>query len=362
MPEQSPATHVAAPSGRSMSRQGLAVVLALLIGGALAFGAYLYWNHERQRPASADAFLMADYVWISPRVDGQVTEVHVVDHQQVAAGQALFRIDPRPFAAALDRAVSEERLVRQDIAVQRARVDAAEAGVSRARADLDQAVAEAERVAKLVTRGDEPELKGIQAQDARRAAQAALADAQAQLDVARQQLGPPDVQQARVEAAGAAVVLARLHLDWTVVEAPAAGRVTRVRLRPGDVVQSADELFVLVEDGAWWVQANYKETKLAAIRPGMAAEVRIDSYPGRTFGGSVVSIGPASAASFSLLPAQNTTGNWVKVTQRIPVRIQLTPMTADAPYRFGASAGVTVLTDVAEPSAQAHVQLSLIHI
>jgi len=330
---------------RSVSKQGLAVVLALVLGGLLAFGAYLYWNFERAHPSTDDASLMANYLWISPRVSGQVTEVHVVDHQHVKAGDVLVRLDARPFTAALERAVSKERLVKQQIQVQKADVASAEAKVSEARSDLDDAKAQRDRVEKLVARGDEPQLKGIESEDRYQAAKSALADAEAQLQVARQSLGPPAVQQARIDQAAAAVSLAQLSLDWTVIEAPAAGWVVRVTLRPGDVVQSADQLFVLVEDGEWWAQANYKETKLDAVAPGMQAEVRIDSWPGRTFTGRVESIGPASAASFSLLPAQNTTGNWVKVTQRIPVRIRLEPMDPKTPYRLGASASVTVNTD-----------------
>ena len=356
MPEQSPAPSGAGAPAHRVSKQILAVVLALVVGGILAFGAYLYWNYERQRPSADDATLMANYVWISPRIDGQVAAVQVANHQRVAAGELLFRIDPRPFQAALDRAQSAERLVRQDIAVRKVKVRAAAAKLDGAQSDLDEAKAEAERVSNLVERGDEPQLKGIQVRDALRAAQAALADARAELDVAREQLGPADAQQARIDEAAAAVALARLNLDWTRVEAPAAGWVTRMRLRPGDVVTSAEQLFVLVEDGPWWVQANYKETKLGAVAPGMPAEVRIDSYPDRRFHGRVESIGPASAASFSLLPAQNTTGNWVKVTQRIPVRIELEPMASDAPYRLGASASVTVLTEDAEPPAASAAQ------
>ena len=355
MPEQPAAPTGAGSSAHNISKQGLAIALALVVGGLLAFGAYVYWNYERQRPSAEDAYLMANHLWISPRINGQVTEVHVVDHQHVAAGDLLFRMDPRPFQATLDRAVSAERLVRQDIIMQQSQVQAAEAKVRKAQSDRDEAKAESDRIAELVKRGDEPELKGIQARDVFRATDAALADAKAQQEVARQRLGPAAVQQARVEEAAAAVALARLNLDWTRVEAPAAGWVSRVTLRPGDVVKTADELFVLVEEGTWWVQANYKETKLEAIQAGLPADVRIDSYPDRHFHGRVESIGAASAASFSLLPPQNTTGNWVKVTQRIPVRIRLEPMVPEAPYRLGASARVTVLA-ADEPSARSQAQ------
>jgi membrane fusion protein, multidrug efflux system len=294
---------------------------------------------------------MAHYVWVSPQVDGRVAEVFVTENQRVQAGDNLLRLDARPFAAALEKAASAERLVRQDIEVQATEVQAAEAKVREQQANVDQAKAQFERVSQLVKRGDEPKLRGIEVEDAYKAAQATLDDLSAELELARKTLGPSQVQQARIDEAAAAVQLATLDLDWTLVKAPADGWVTRVTLRPGDVVQTADQLFVLVEAGDWWVEANFKETKLASILPGMPAEVTIDLYGNRGFQGTVESIGPASAASFSLLPAQNTTGNWVKVTQRIPVRIRLQPMDPATPYRLGVSASASVTTEAASASA-----------
>ena len=337
----------AAPVQGGVGKQLLALVLALAVGGCLAFGAYLYWQYESEHPSADDAYVMAHYLWLSPRVDGQVTEVFISENQRVEAGDQLFRLDARPFAAVLGKASSAERLVRQDIEVQKAKVQAAEAKVREQRANVDQAKAEFERVTQLVDRGDEPKLRGIEVEDQYKAAQATLDDLLAELDLARETLGPMPVQQARIDEAAEAVELATLDLDWTVVRAPAAGWVTRVTLRPGDVVKTGAQLFVLVEDGDWWVQANFDEDQVASIRPGMPADVRIDAYAKRAFQGTVESIGRASAASFSLLPAQNTTGNWVKVTQRIPVRIRLQPMDPKTPYRLGASASVSVSTDAA---------------
>jgi membrane fusion protein (multidrug efflux system) len=340
-----------APTGAraksSAVRQTLAVVLALAIGGMLGYGAFLYWEYESTHPSAEDAYLMANAFWISPRVHGQVTEVLVEDNQRVEAGAELFRLDQRPFAAALEKATSAEALVKQGIEIQKSAVESAEAKVREQLANLDEAKAERDRVSTLVKRGDMPKLRGIEVEDVFKAARAKLEDLQAELDLARKTLGPPQIQQARIDEAAADVALARLDLDWTRVSAPSAGWATRVALRAGDVVQPGNKLFVLVEDGDWWVQANYKETKLAAIAPGMPAEVSIDLYDGRRFEGRVESIGYASAASFALLPAQNTTGSWVKVTQRIPVRIGLDPMDPMMPYRLGASASVTVITTAA---------------
>lgn len=343
-----PTAAAPAPHRSSMLKQVVSVLIALIIGGLLAFGAYLYWNYQRTHPSTDDGYLQAHYVWIGPRVDAQVVEVPIVNHQRVEAGQLLFKLDPAPFEAALKKATAAARLVQQDIEVQRAAVSVAEAKVREQRALLNNAKENFERISKLVKRGDEPALKGIEVKDQYEAAQATLDDLRAELDLAQQTLGPEVVRQARIGEAEAEVAIARLNLDWTQVKAPAAGWIGRLTLRPGDQVEAGDKLFTLIEEGDWWVQANYKETAVAGIREGMPARVRIDSYSDRVFSGRVRHIGAASAAAFSLLPAQNTTGNWVKVTQRIPVRIGIEPMDSAMPYRFGASARVTV--DIESPA------------
>ncbi len=337
----------------TIAGQVLRILLALVIGAVLAIGSYLYWAYEASHPSTQDAYLRAHYVWIAPRVSGQVIKIKVQDNQPVKAGDVLVEVDPRPFAAELTKAQSKLKLVRQSIVVQRATVEAAEARVKEQQARLDAARAESERVAKLVRRGDEPEIRGIQLEDQSTAAASALEDQIAELDVAKSQLGPEAIQQARVDQAQAAADLAQLNLDWTKIRAPADGWVTRVNLRVGDVVTLGQNLFPLVESDYWWVQANYKETQLEGIEPGMPARITIDIYGNRPFSGTVETIAPASAASFTLLPPENTTGNWVKVTQRIPVRIRMEPMDPDWPYRLGASVTATVDLPRNDPSGTA---------
>ncbi len=347
MPESS-ATSPQSPRPHSLGKEVLSLVLAVAVGGLLSFGAFRYWRYAGTHPSTDDAYLQAHYVWISPQVSGQVVALFVHDNQPVKAGDRLFQIDPRPFDAALVQAKSELELVTQQIEVDKAAVEAASAKVDEQRANLDNAKANFERVSKLVKRGDESKLHGIGVEDAYRAAEATLKDYQAELELAREQLGPPPIQQARIDKARAAVDLAQLNRDWTLVTAPADGWVSRLALRVGDVVQPGDNLFPFVESAIWWVEANFKETQIAAIEPGMPVSVSIDAYTDRTFDGVVESLDRASAASFSLLPAQNTTGNWVKVTQRMPVRISMAPMDQTAPYRMGASVTATVITDAPE--------------
>jgi membrane fusion protein (multidrug efflux system) len=180
--------------------------------------------------------------------------------------------------------------------------------------------------------------------------QAALDAAEARLDLAQQQQkaaggGAQGVtEKANADQAQAAVTKAKLDLDNATVKAPVAGIVGTVRIRPGSIVQAGASLFPLVDTGQWWVDANFKETELARIAVGQEATVTLDIDPSRVLKGKVESISPASSTAFSLLPAENASGNWVKVPQRFSVRISLDSPPADVPLRVGASTSVTVDT------------------
>lgn len=345
MNEQAKTDTDAASETSSKSRQILIIGISIGVGALLLLAAYFYWEYDFGHPTTDDAYLQANVIWITPQVSGQVVEIHVEDNQIVKTGDALFDIDDRAYSAELGRANSELALVKQSIEVDRAGVEAAEALVEEQKAALNLATERYERTQQLVARGNASKIKGIQERDEMLEARAVLADSEARLDVAREQLGTPEEQQARIEKAEAAVTLAQLNLGWTRVTAPSDGHVTRFTLRAGQYVSPDQAVFPLVESNEWWVQANFKETKLANMRVGQKAEVKIDTYGNKVFTGTVESISAASAASFSLLPPQNTTGNWVKVTQRIPVRIRMEQALAGSPFRIGASCVVTVNTE-----------------
>ena len=157
----------------------------------------------------------------------------------------------------------------------------------------------------------------------------------------------------QLRAASAALDKASHERVRTHVTAPASGWVSHVNLRPGSVVQAGTPVLALVEDGNWWVDANFKETDLGRIKPGQQATIALDMYPGLTIDGIVESISPGSGATFSVLPPENATGNWVKVTQRFPVRVHITSApNPDKPLRLGASATVKVDTTEPAPSKQ----------
>lgn len=329
----------------SRLRESLIVIGALLLGGVVLFGIYLYWNFERQHPASDNAYLQANYVWISPRIDGEVAEIYVVDNQLVNEGDLLFAIDPAPYDAALQAAEANLVLVHQQVEAGKARVTAAKAAVEAQKATVEGAKQKAERTKPLVGEDVVTVLKGIELEQALAEEQAILKETEANVVVAEREYGTPETIKAQIDKATSALTLARLNREWTVIRAPANGIVTNFALRKGDVVQAADELFPFIETGEWWIQANFKETAIQRLKVGQPVEVTIDMYGDRNFTGTVESLGSSSAASFSLLPAQNTTGNWVKVTQRVPVRISMEPYDEAFPYRLGTSTSVEVNTD-----------------
>ena len=234
-----------------------------------------YWLHARGAVSTDDAFIEARVIHISPKVGGQVVEVNVTDNQRVRPGDVLVHIDPRDYEATAQQA--------------RAQVRAAEVEAQRARAD-------ARRVTELFARG-------LVARQELEHAIAAERTAEANLEAARQRLNE-----------------ATLKLSYTTITAPEAGRVTRKAIEEGMFVQPGQQLMAIVTDDLW-VVANFKETQLAKIRPGEPVDIKVDAYPRRRFRGHVDSIQAGTGARFSLLPPENATGNYVKIVQRVPVKI-----------------------------------------
>lgn len=348
-PAVAPVTHT--------PRRVTTIIIALIVLGIAVAGLWFYWQHRERYPKSRDALLHANVVVIAPQVDGIVSVIHVRDNQVVKAGDLLFEIDPHPFQVILDGAKARLVVVKNEIEADNAQIKLKQADVDAANAEVDRVKA-AEAFAKrtfdetnqafdsgAATQEEMNQARDnhLEAQAAVTSAEAAVAAAKADLDATIARIGTPEVQQARIAEAEAAVRTAEINLAYCTVTAPTDGIVTQFLLRAGQVVKAQQAIFPFIEAGEWWATANYKETDMRAIRPGQPARITVDMYPGRTFDGVVESIGRGSAAAFSLLPPQNTTGNWVKVTQRIPVRIRLTEV-PDTPFRHGASCEVEVNT------------------
>lgn len=320
-----------------------AVVAAVVLAALAAATWFLFF---RAASVTTDnAYVNAPVVSITSQVSGPVLQLPAQDNHAVRKGDLLLQVDPRPFRIALQQAEATLALARQGVGQGSAGVRAAAADVDQKAADLAQARADAARAHELAPRGYLSR-EDIERADTRvRTLSAELLSAQAKLDQARATLGAGGDDNVNVRAAQAAVDAARLKLDYTELRAPFDGTVSNLSLQAGSMVQAGVPLFALIDEHRAWVDANFKETQFKRLHPGQQAEVRVDMYPGRVFHGVVDSISGGSGTAFSLLPPQNATGNWVKVTQRVPVKIVITDADPRLPLRIGTSADVRVLLD-----------------
>lgn len=320
----------------------------VLIGAVVAIGAGLWWwwQHELVYPSTDDAYLQANVLTISSQVGGRIAQVAVAENDRVEAGDLLLQIDPAAFEAALMTAQAQYDAALQDAGASVSNVSASQARLDGAKANLTEAELAYDRNDKLFKLGDVAQAALDQAKAARDAAQANVDAAQSALAAAQDQAGKAGEDNAAVRAALGALTIAQINFEDSRITAPTAGWISNMGLRAGEVVTANAPLFSLVEDGDWWVDANFKETDLDRIRPGQPVSLSVDMYSGTTLTGRVDSIGAGSGAVFSLLPPQNATGNWVKVTQRFPVRIKLTGKPEDPALqlRVGASVSATVDT------------------
>jgi membrane fusion protein (multidrug efflux system) len=294
---------------------------------ALVAGAYFYVTGGAVI-SSDNAYIRAAMVGVSTDVSGIVKEVDVKDNQQVAEGDVLFRLDDQPFQLALTRATAQLATVRNDIAALKASYRDMQAQIDEQQVEVAYFQTEFARQQQLVSRNFASKAAFDQAQRSLDGARQKLGSLQAQLaGIAANLAGNPDIRpedHPRFVDALAQRDEAARQLSHTVVRAPLAGIVTNVpSLQPGQYLTASTASMSVVSGDHVWVEANPKETELTNVRPGQKVTVTVDSYPGETWSGTVDSISPASGSSFSLLPAQNTSGNWVKVVQRIPMRIRI---------------------------------------
>ncbi len=327
------------------------VVLVVVIV-AIAIGGYFYWEHSKRYPSTDDAYVGAHVIHPAPEVSGQVAKVAVSNTQHVHKGDLLYKLDLTPFKLAVTHAKAALSSAHDTNATLSAAVSAARAQVANRKAQLRKAKLDAKRTRNLVKKGYRTQAQGTTAKATLKSAKAALALAKANLQKAIKQRGNVGEPGFRVTQAKAALSLAKWKLRHAVVSAPCNGKVANVKLRPGDNVQAGRAPFVLVCDNEFWVDANYKETNLGGIDIGDSATIEIDMYPNKTFHGHVVGINPASGTAFSLLPPENATGNWVKVTQRVPVRVLITDPDPAHPMRVGTSAEVTIDTQTGHAGNQ----------
>lgn len=350
------------PAAASPRRRALIAVTAVVVLAGAGWGGY-WAAFERHRQSTDNAYVQAPVVQITAQVAGTVVAVLADDTDAVQTGQPLVRLDPSDARLALEKAeaqlaqaVRETRTLYTQHGTDAATIRAREADVTRLEADVARASADVARRRPLLASGAVAGEEMKHAEDALAAARSALAGAQAALVAAREQAlghraltdGTPVERHPGVERAAAAVREAHLALARTEVPAPVAGQVARRSVQVGQRIQPGTALMTVVPLDQVWVDANFKEGQLRDMRIGQPVKLHADLYGRRVeYDGRVAGLGAGTGAAFALLPAQNATGNWIKVVQRVPVRIELDPKQLhDHPLRVGLSMEAEV--DVAD--------------
>ncbi|SLJ87527.1 HlyD family secretion protein [Novosphingobium mathurense] len=330
---------------RKRSRRTILMIAGPAIVLLIALVGY-FWSGRYE--STDNASLQTGMVAISPSISGKVISVEVKENQRVSKGDVLFRIEANSFKSAVAEAEATLATARTDVQSLRADYREALSQVSAAQARYDFATSEAARQKSLVAEGISSKAQYDQATTAMRTARDAIAAAKAKADSLRAELsgqveGPID-SQPDVRKAAAQLAQARINLNDAVVRAPQDGVVTRVnQLQAGNYVSPGRPVFMMT-GLHYWVQANFKEDQLRYMRMGQPATITIDAYPDLELHGRVESFSPGTGSSFSVLPADNATGNWIKVVQRLPVQIAIDHLPDGLPLGAGLSASVEVDT------------------
>lgn len=329
-----------APWRRPLMALGLLLAMALLL--------FFWWRHGRI-VSTDDAYVRVPNAEVSSNIDGRVVALLVHDNQPVRRGDLLVQIDDRNDRIALAAADARWRQRIEQVKADEASYRAQLAQIDALQQHLQYLQKEAMRRQSLVGAGMASQESLDRAASEAREAEASLHAAEQHAAALRASLGgqPQEdpLQDAQVQAAQAEVAHAQLELSYTQIRAPVDGVVAQVdHLQVGDYIKSGAPLFALMSPQAGWVEANFKEDALAHMRVGQKAQVSIDAYPGVVFHAQVESLAPATGSQFSLLPPENATGNWVKVVQRLPVRLRLLDVAGETPLRAGLSAQVSVDT------------------
>jgi len=295
-------------------------LLMFIVPALLLLGGGYYWLTSGASVSTDDAQVKQDIVSVSPQVNGQIVEVFVRNGARVTRGQLLFRIDPQPFRVALEQAQAQLAAARLQTTQLRTQAAGTSGDIVGAQANLQIKRNALGRQSALLAKGFTTRADYDDALNEVRTAETQLADARARAANASAAIAPGE--QPSIAQAQAAVDKARLDLSRTEVRAPMDGVVENAdNLQVGQMAVTGIGMLSLVRSQSAWVEANFKEKDVGKMVPGQRARVEVDAYPGQEFDAHVQSVGAGTGSEFSLLPAQNANGNWVKVTQRVPVRI-----------------------------------------
>ena len=332
------------PQNRRLLRAALLVAVPCLAVAA----ALLYWLWGGRYVTTENAYVKADIAQVSSEVAGRVLDIQVQDHATVEAGDVLFTLDQEPFRVALAKAEAELDASRGQVRTLIATWFEARSELQEAESKVTYWTAQVVRQKALAARGIVASSKLEEFENNATAADDRVGVMHKKVERMAAQLGGnpqrpveqhPLVREKLAERDRAALDLAR-----TVIRAPLGGTAVNVRLQKGEQIRAAITLFALVAQTRPWVEANFKETELTHVRKGLNASVVLDIYPDVVWQAEVDSISPATGAEFALLPPQNASGNWVKVVQRLPVRVRLLPQSGEPPLRAGMTATVRVDT------------------
>lgn len=335
-----------------LNRKQLIGVLLCLAAIVLGGSAWI-WGKSSSEIATDNAYVRGDVTSLAPRVGGYVTSVQIEDNQTVEAGDILFHIDDRDYRARLAQAEANVQAARArltniaaEATLQQAMIRQATAQQQSAAAELGLATRTSERRRELIRSDAVSQAQVDESEAARTRGEAGVAAASATLDAQRQRLNVLATQRdaaiAALAQAQAARDLATIDLENTVVRAPVGGVVGNRQVRVGRLVSPGAPVLDIVPVNDVWLVANFKETQIAYIRPGQRVRISIDGYPSRNFEGVVDSFAPGSGAAFSLLPSDNATGNFVRVVQRVPIKIRIVNNPLPGRIVPGLSARVTI--------------------
>lgn len=331
--------------GGKKRRAGIVILILIISGTIIGFS---WWVRSKTHISTDNAFIEARIHSISAKVSGTVVQVSAKDNQFVKKGDLLVEIDPADYRVQVKNAEAELDVARNDTSGDYANIDAAKASVEFARAKLDQAELDSKRGKALYAKEVIPKEQLDRLETARKIAESQLHAIVGNLrkELAKLGLPGPGGKDARIKQKKAKLDEAGLNLSYTRIYAPADGYITRKSVEPGNNLQPGQALMAVVALDDSWVTANYKESQLTHVKPGQQVEFSVDAYPGQKFKGGVESIMAGTGAAFSLLPPENASGNYVKVVQRIPVRIAI-DKGADPEHRLrvGMSVVPSILTE-----------------
>ncbi|QPZ89677.1 HlyD family secretion protein [Thioclava electrotropha] len=349
MSDQNPTADSAADQPKQKQKKGPKFWLLILVPALIVLGGAWYWLSAGGSQSTENANFQMARIPVASQISGRVTEVFVHDNEHVKKGAPLFELDKKPYELALAKAEAALSQARLQVEQLRASYKAALADEKQAADNAAYQEKQLDRQEKLIKSGTTTQQALDQQRTATQAAQNTLAAAKQKVASAKVALnGNPEIQvdeHPSVKSAIAAVNDAKYNLSQTEVDAPTDGIIYQASsFKPGEMVGAGASLFTLVDTSDVWVIANFKETALTHMQEGQSATVEFDAFPDREYHATVDAVGAGTGAEFSILPAQNATGNWVKVTQRVPVRLRLDEGAKLDGLRAGLSASVTVDT------------------